>query len=94
MTHSNSVRSIRNRLFLLLLRAAVGALGAFMEVGLSLCVAPVVYCGVWLVIPNGRQTLIAHSLQARQALRTLLAMANPAGSSDASDTLRTRPSGR
>ena len=44
---------------------------ALAEIGFSLLVAPLLYCGVWVLLPGGKQTLIEHWSHLRLALEGL-----------------------
>ena len=40
------------------------------EIAFSLLVAPALYCGVWVLLPRGKQTLIEHFSYLRLAFNT------------------------
>lgn len=68
---------------LLVFRMVVGTLGAAADLLASLAVAPIAYAAGWLLLPQGRLSLLSHGRQARQAAETIASMVRTAPRSPA-----------
>jgi O-antigen/teichoic acid export membrane protein len=62
---------------LMTIREFLGSSSALAEVGLSLVAAPILYCGVWMLLPGGKQKLVEFLSHARRALETIRSIVCP-----------------
>src|SRR5262249_3945963 len=78
-----ALSSIITALMLMMVHPALAPKNAFMDIGLSLLVAPLIYCGTWMALPGGKQKLLEHMSHIWRVIQTVWKLL-PSG-------MRTRP---
>jgi PST family polysaccharide transporter len=65
-----AVSTIITAIILMMVHPVLGSKNAFMDIGLSLVVAPLIYSGTWMVLPGGKQKLMEHISHIWRAIQT------------------------
>jgi O-antigen/teichoic acid export membrane protein len=69
-----ALSSIIMALILMIIRSIAESDNALTEIGWSLFAAPIIYCGVWMALPGGKQKLVEFISHVRRAVDTIRSM--------------------